>query len=339
MPFGGDCGWLAVRTSDQVWVLQTITDDVGPLKPTGWDKGVKRALDGQIAFAFGPVRDWILVLGGTHATESIFSLEARVTRMSRTFGEVQGFLDDQHYHQYRWVRAVDGVLVRSFWSDAGRVRRDHGECAGFEAPGSPVGEADVLRAAAAWSVDPATLVEDDRSVGLACAPILVSDWGPVEPVPIAAVASRTEAELHAIWLSRQGCPRCRAERIDSNPAPARDDGYDRTVQCETCGVNLLLRYTAGDGWATQPDEAAPRITSLARPSPLLPPSYLLEIAEREAENASLAEADGHTPYPDRPSFASRALAALDELEKHRDFVIPNRARFAELVRWLRTRLG
>ena len=141
------------------------------------------------------------------------------------------------------------------------------------------------------------------------------------------------------WLSRQGCPRCRAPRIESYPHDHRDDGYDRNVLCEACGANLLLRYTAGEGWAKQPDEADPCITSLARPSPLLPPAYLLEIAEAEAEDASLEQADGGTPQPNRASFASRALAAMNELEKHRDFVIPNRAVYDKLVRWLRTRLA
>jgi hypothetical protein len=328
--FGMKCGWLAVRGGDPAAILAQVRDvglAVEPA-PVAWDDGVRRACLEEITFATPPVRGWVLILGGSIVYDPVPSLEARVERLSRTFGEAQAFVSDRITGHYRWVRAIAGTLQRSFAAIDDRVVRDHGGAGAEPEPD----EHAVLRMAAAWSVDPTSLADDECGPGWAGANQWFTEWRPPSVIPIGAVASRKEATLHAIGLVRQGCPRCHATRVDSRSERDEDRVHHWIVQCEACGAHLVLEYAAGDGWDDQPGEWEPRLTNLPTPSTLISPGALYEHAERSATLAR--EHDGVIAT----SYACSALAALDELEKHHDFTIPDAAAYRKLVTWLRARV-
>jgi hypothetical protein len=330
--FGMKCGWLAVPAGDPAQVLAQVREGgLGEPTASAWDDGVRRAGTEEITFATAPVRGWVLVVGGTIMYEAVHSIEARVERLSRAFGEAQAFVSDRITGHYRWVRAVGGELVRSFATIDGHVLRDDG--ADDASPSGEPDEHQVLRIAAAWSVDPTALRDDECVAGLAASHQWFTEWQPPVAIEIGAVASRKEATLHALGLVRQGCPRCHAARVESRADRDLERAYRYIVQCEACGAHLHLEYTAGAGWDDQPGPWDPRLTNLHTPSELVAPAALLEYAER---NAALArEHDGVMAT----SFACSALGALDELEKHRDFTIPDPAAYRKLVAWLRAMIA
>jgi hypothetical protein len=151
---------------------------------------------------------------------------------------------------------------------------------------------------------------------------------PALVLEVGTVASRKEAEWHAAAMKERGCSCCghalhaRHERDDS-------DGPVHTMICDSCGQQFVLKYLAGEGWDDQPEPFEPRITRRRAPSPLLEPAYLLRRSERAAMQAR------GQPRPVAVSYASTALAAVDELEKFPDVPGPVLARFKKLKKALR----
>ncbi|HWS33123.1 MAG TPA: hypothetical protein VN408_10315 [Actinoplanes sp.] len=167
MPTGASFGykrtWLAVRDRTVAEVAAAVGLVEG--RPVSWDQGVDIA-DGYgdpVVFVAPPVAGWTLVVNagvGFHG--------ASTAELSGRLGtEVQFFGNHRVAEYAEWARAVDGRLIRHL--DAGEHIMacvetgdpDPGEIAiGFD-PAAP-GECwpdqdDVLRMAAAWSIDPSTL--------------------------------------------------------------------------------------------------------------------------------------------------------------------------------------
>lgn len=178
--FGFKTGWLAVRDGE----LAAIAEAVGgrPGSSLDWTVGVRRAYSEPDVVMVTPLlvaRDgglWRLVVGQWIAAnhESI-----DVATLSQALGrEVQLFVTHRVVGLHRWDWAQDGVLIRSFEFGDAEVRRWHGSAREVElAIGLPgtfnqaggasgqaivIGEADVMRVASAWSIDPTTL--DGRPV-------------------------------------------------------------------------------------------------------------------------------------------------------------------------------
>jgi hypothetical protein len=170
--FGGKQAWLAVRDGEPelVTALLGLTD----LGTVSWRMGIDLAyftddrvmLTPPLPGAGGSL--WLLVVGRWLATqESTVDVESLSESLAT---EVQYFATDRSAQRHRWRRARDGVLLRSFdlLAADGRVVDWHGDPDEAEAAaGLPaavdedtdvlVDEADVLRVAGAWSIDPTTL--------------------------------------------------------------------------------------------------------------------------------------------------------------------------------------
>jgi hypothetical protein len=340
-------GWLAVRADDARRVMCDVDERLSSCEPIAWEVGVERACAEEITFATA-ARGWVIVIGGAIQYDEVQALEVRVERLSATYGEAQAFIIDRASQSYRWLRGVDGRVVRSFATSDGRIVRDEGERGGFEqlpaeapdedgprflrAAPAPVDAASVLRAAAAWSLDLA-LLEAERHDGLASSGSWTMEWRAPVVMDIGAVSSEKEAEWHAAQLSEQGCPRC-GNRLDSCGFDSRttESGVTRCFTCTTCRGHFTLAYANGEGWDDQPLLFEPQITHRRAPSALLSPDHLLKCAERSSLMAQ--REDGIVAM----ASAAHALAALHELEKHTDFVIPDPAKFKKLKKWLRSHL-
>jgi hypothetical protein len=171
--FGGKQAWLAIAPADPT--LTTALLGLRDLGPVPWRAGMDLAYFTDDRVMLTPPlpgaggRSWLLVVGrwlaGPGSTVDVDGL-------SESLGaEVQYFATDRSAQRHRWRRAQDGVLVRSFdflgatgevldWrGDPDPAERDVGLPTAIdnETDLLLVGEADVLRIAATWSVDPTTL--------------------------------------------------------------------------------------------------------------------------------------------------------------------------------------
>ena len=160
--FGGKQAWLAVRDGDPGAVLAALElRDLGEVR---WRDGIDLAhlTDDRIAVT-PPVRGWVLAAGRQllRSTPDLPGLSAELGT------EVQFFATHRVTETHRWQRAADGVLLRSFGyvGQTGEITSWFGDP--DPAEGLPptldedttvlIGEKDVLRVAAAWSIDPTTL--------------------------------------------------------------------------------------------------------------------------------------------------------------------------------------
>ena len=141
--------WLAVRDRDPAAALG-LTE----LGEVDWRSGVDLAYftDDRVIVT-PPVDGWILVLGMTLMRD-----RPDVTGLSAALAtEVQFFSSHRGLQVYRWQRAREGDLLRSFASEDGEID-ELGERSELERSfGDLVDDGDVHRVAAQWSVDPGTV--------------------------------------------------------------------------------------------------------------------------------------------------------------------------------------
>ncbi|HEY2793299.1 MAG TPA: hypothetical protein VGJ28_13120 [Micromonosporaceae bacterium] len=170
--FGPKQAWLAIRDTEPEAVIAALgLQDLGPV---GWRLGIDLAHQTDDRPAVTPLlpgagaHDWVLVAG-----QRFLHTDPRVAALSETLRtEVQLFSTYRVDERHRWQRAVDGVMVRAFdyvgrsgeialwWGDPDEHER---------ALGLPetepdndeldiiLDETDVMRLAAAWSIDPTSL--------------------------------------------------------------------------------------------------------------------------------------------------------------------------------------
>lgn len=175
--FGYKTGWLAVRDGNLLDLLRVLGGRA--LEAVAWRDGVDRAHqepDIVLATPLLPGADgdaWLLVAGRWVASNHD---KIDAAALSAALGsEVQRFVTHRVVDLHSWERGVGGRLVRSFEyvGESDQVTRWHGDPdqvelaiglpATFDIEGGPgshdfvVTEADVMRVAAAWSVDPTTL--------------------------------------------------------------------------------------------------------------------------------------------------------------------------------------
>jgi len=141
--------WLAVRERDPAAALG-LTE----LGEVDWRSGVDLAYftDDRVIVT-PPVDGWILVLG-----MALLKDRPDVTGLSAALStEVQFFSSHRGLQVYRWQRAREGDLLRSFASEDGEID-ELGERSELERSfGDLVDDGDVHRVAAQWSVDPGTV--------------------------------------------------------------------------------------------------------------------------------------------------------------------------------------
>jgi hypothetical protein len=170
--FGNKQAWLAVRDGDPA----TLPDVLGlrDLGEASWRNGVDLAYLTDDRLALTPplpgagATTWVLVTGrwllSPRSTVDVQDLSAILN------SEVQFFASYRVGEVHRWERAVNGILLRSFGyvGEVGEITDWRGDPDDTElAIGLPaavdeesdvlVSESDVMRVAAAWSVDPSSL--------------------------------------------------------------------------------------------------------------------------------------------------------------------------------------
>jgi len=172
--FGAKQAWLAIRDGDAELVGAVLgLRDLGPLS---WRAGVDLSyLTDDRVLLTPPLpgadgADWLLVAGRWLVQTSSTLDVATLSDLLAT--EVQYFATHRVVELHQWQRARDGELLRSFayLGETGEVTDWRGEPDPVElAIGLPavlddndetdvlVGEADVMRVAAAWSLDPVRL--------------------------------------------------------------------------------------------------------------------------------------------------------------------------------------
>jgi hypothetical protein len=170
--FGYKQGWLAVRDGEPDKILGVIGGHaVGTM---GWRAGLDRAYTNDDLVVVTPQlpgadgAPWTLVAGRYFLINEQWVDAAELSRALG--GEVQFFATYRVRELHRWARAVDGVTVRAlrYVGETGEVTEWRGEPDQTELQiGLPptydpehdvlVSEDDVMRLAAAWSVDPTSL--------------------------------------------------------------------------------------------------------------------------------------------------------------------------------------
>jgi hypothetical protein len=170
--FGGKQAWLAVR--DGVPDLLAALLGLADLGTVSWRIGIDLAYFTDDRVVLTPplpgagAESWLLVVGRWLARpQSTVDVESLSESLDT---EVQYFATDRSSQRHRWGRARSGVLLRSFdlLAAEGEVVDWRGDPDEAEiAVGLPtsvdlntdvlVDESDVLRLAAAWSIDPTTL--------------------------------------------------------------------------------------------------------------------------------------------------------------------------------------
>jgi hypothetical protein len=173
--FGSKQAWLAVRDIDPPRLIATL--GLGDLGEVSWRDGVDLAYLTDDRLALTPRlpgagdATWVLITGrwllSSKSNVDMLELSALLDT------EVQSFASYRVGEAHRWGRAVSGILLRSFAyvGELGEVTQWRGDPDETElAIGLPttvteddgdsvvlVSEADVMRVAAAWSVDPNSL--------------------------------------------------------------------------------------------------------------------------------------------------------------------------------------
>lgn len=180
VPFGPKCTWLAVRAESAPAVAEQL--GLVEAQSASWAEGVHAGYQGRRSPAFAgrrstvfvtpPVEGWVLVLGTTDRLEA----DELLTGLSARWGEAQRFATHRGASAGGWALARAGRVVRALAFGDGLVASAEGEPTAVERdlglsripgePGAPVAgdeeepcldEAEVLRVAAAWSLDPSTL--------------------------------------------------------------------------------------------------------------------------------------------------------------------------------------
>jgi hypothetical protein len=208
--FGYKMGWLAIRDGRLRDVLDVLG---GRIVGAGdWQEGVDRAYEEADIVVATPLlpgaagEAWLLVAGRWVGADSIDT-----AALSDALDcEVQLYVTHRVVEGHRWERALGGALVRWFEYVDGEVTRWHGDPEDVElAIGLPrrfdierdsesdnwgvaVGEQDVMRVAAAWSIDPTALEGRPASAPLTVAQLPLGPDPHTEPAGRSMVVNITD---------------------------------------------------------------------------------------------------------------------------------------------------
>jgi hypothetical protein len=183
--FGADMAWLAVRTTDTALVVERL--GLGAARPANWSSGLGTVHDAKLGdshiFVSPPVRGWTLVVGTSLPHPLGARFVDKTTPLLEALGagglDVQMFANATAVDYFVWARVQQGRVARAFaigdvgviWN-RGKTTADERalglslfELRGVEdRQGDAGGELilyptldHLLRLAARWSLDPATL--------------------------------------------------------------------------------------------------------------------------------------------------------------------------------------
>jgi len=179
--FGYKTAWFAVRSKNTKAVAAAFK--LKNIAPASWEYGIDHAYGPHTygIFVTPPVKGWTLVMGLPIMLGETDKRLEQAAKLSRRFGEVQFYCNYRVSGVYVWGRAINGRVVRLFAEEDGD-RREIGPRSDVEKPMlakffddlSPEAkqpgdwdrtdltmpdEDDVLKVAAAWSVNPNQLEE------------------------------------------------------------------------------------------------------------------------------------------------------------------------------------
>lgn len=212
--FGYKVNWFAVRTTDSLSVLNALGVRAGV--PANWETGMAAAYGGSYSpnkkrwlFVSPPVKGWVFIVGSSlpypvmHTPDRHNGIGQKFdnvfSRLSSHFSEVQFFGSYRVVGFVAWARAQNGRTLRVFAFGDGDVYANVGDQTLEEASlGFPnlnglstrdaterlfglekalPDEADVLKLAALWSLDPGQFPGDDAQPGLGVAIELPKNLG------------------------------------------------------------------------------------------------------------------------------------------------------------------
>jgi len=181
VPFGYKMSWLALHTTDQ----QSIVETLGLTAPrlATWQEGLDTVYEhpksSEYVFITPPIDGWTLVVGDW--TSGLDTNEMQ--ELSALFGEAQWFLTHRVVEGHYWTLARNGKLLRNFAfvGSEGEFMANEGEQTAIERElgistawpedwenagdfHSP-NESDVMAVAGAWSIDPSSLDEHTPAPG------------------------------------------------------------------------------------------------------------------------------------------------------------------------------
>lgn len=188
MGFGRKTSWIAVRSRTTIQVADALA--LGQRRLMSYRDGTEAAYTSGV-FITPQIGDWTLAhgreLGDDIAPTGPDFLDWLAT-MSRRLGEVQYFGTHRVSEWHQWAWAVDGAVTRAYAVGDGEVRMFFGDPTAAEIvcgvgtlpqvpdPGveaetwtdeqwdqwsdTTPNEADVMRIAALWSVDPSVIADD-----------------------------------------------------------------------------------------------------------------------------------------------------------------------------------
>lgn len=171
-PFGYKTGWLAFQTEDVESVAKSI--GVKLVDTTDWNTGIDRMYEESYAFLSLPINGWILLadrglISTIDSPEIAADVAERVRDLSHVLKtKVQLFATHRVIEGNSFIYADNGTIIRAFCflGESGEIQLEIGKPTDAEAHIEAeedgfifVGEDDVMKVAAGWSIDPQTLSE------------------------------------------------------------------------------------------------------------------------------------------------------------------------------------
>jgi hypothetical protein len=170
--FGYKIHWLAVRTNDPQAVIKSL--GLTNVEESNWQRGFQAAYGGQV-FVTPAIDGWVLVasISLPEITEGRNDVPVLLTKLGKEFADVQYFGTHRVVGYHGWARAINGELTRqyAYLGESGETLRDEGDptaeekllhlvydksAPAFKDDNSP-DEEDVMKLAAAWSINPNAL--------------------------------------------------------------------------------------------------------------------------------------------------------------------------------------
>lgn len=197
MPFGYNMAWLAVRTDDRARLCRLL--GLKRTHRTNWQSGITAIYDNRYAeshvFVTPTVSGWTFVVGlalphpvGRRFADKCLPL---VQQLGRHFEEVQYYFSYPPIGFFAWLRIAEGRLLRAYAVGDEGVLWNKGRAIKAE-PVLPARkikkkvpetrpepcEADVIRLAGMWGLDPTKLDERDLPPALGWIAPVPEAWRP-----------------------------------------------------------------------------------------------------------------------------------------------------------------
>ncbi len=191
--FGYKCSWLAIKADDPQDVIKALA--LRHVRRSNWKAGIDAAYAGEV-FIAPPLDGWILAVSGTFPWPGGPRFGDPCTpflrQLAHAFPEVQFFATHRIVETHAWARLVNGMIIRqyAYSGESGEILWDVGiptaeedlllqkqeewirsfgeaehvdDIVTDDSVYLMPSESDVMRIAAAWSIDPSQLSE--RNLG------------------------------------------------------------------------------------------------------------------------------------------------------------------------------